>query len=124
MAMFAQRVHRMPYAELEIVGRSTRQQRRTVLTLFVVDDQWYVGHPNGQSQWVRNLTAANSAVVIKANKRTTVKPFELVDGGERDKVVRATSQQPFPAGLVYRAGRAHVQSVGSYFRLEPYESSS
>ena len=124
MAMLAQRVQRMPYAELQIVGRNTGQQRRTVLTLFVVDGQWYVGHPNGQSQWVRNLTAANSAVVIKGNQRTTVRPFELADGEERDKVVAATSQQPFPAGPVYRAGRAHVRSVGSYFRLEPSESSA
>ena len=118
MARFAQRVSRMPYAELEVVGRRSGQTRRTVLTLFQVDGQWYVGHPNGQCQWVRNLTAANSAVVIKGNRRTAVRPIELGDGDERDRVVNATSCQPFPAGLVYRAGRSHVRSAGSYFRLE------
>ena len=124
MAVFAQRVRRMPYAELEIVGRNTGQERRTVLTLFVVDGLWYVGHPNGESQWVRNLIAANSAVLIKGHKRTGVRPFELLDGEERDKVVNATSHQPFPAGLFYRAGRAHVRSVGSYFRLVPEDFSA
>ena len=89
-----------------------------MVTLFDIDGVWYVGHPNGRSQWVKNLEAAGSAKVFSRVRDATVTPVQLSDGAERNAVVNATSRQPFPANLVYRAGREHVRAVGSYFRLE------
>ena len=89
-----------------------------MVTLFEIDGAWYVGHPNGRSQWVKNLEAAGTAKVFSRVRSATVKPVALSYGDERNAVVNATSRQPFPANLVYRAGREHVRAVGSYFRLE------
>jgi len=104
--------------ELRTVGRRTGRERRKVLTLFVLDDNWYIGHPNGNAGWVLNLLAADSAVVVRRGSHTTVVPVELRDGDERDRVVSATSRQPLPASLLYRASREHIRASGTYFRLE------
>ena len=95
-----------------------------MVTLFEIDGVWYVGHPNGRSQWVKNLEAAGTAKVYSRVRNATVAPVALSDGPERDAVVNATSRQPFPANFVYRAGREHVRAVGSYFRLEPQSATS
>ena len=93
--------------------------RSAVVTLFVVDDQWYVGNPNGNAQWARNLVAARSAVIVRGRVRTPVTAELLPDGPERERAIRATANQPPPASLVYRLGRRHISAVGTYFRLEP-----
>ena len=118
MIVLARKVRALPYAELVVVGRRSGAERRIVITLFELDGRWYVGHPNGRSQWVRNLLAADSAVLVRANGSTTVRPIELSQGAEREAVIRATSRQPFPANIVYRAGRSHIRDVGCYLRLE------
>ena len=89
-----------------------------MVTMFEVDGVWYVGHPNGRSQWVKNLEAAGTARVFSRRRSGTVKSIPLEAGAERDAVVNVTSRQPFPANLVYRGGREHIRAVGSYFRLE------
>jgi hypothetical protein len=109
----------LPIAEVVIVGRHSGIARRYPLSLLRWEDGQYIGHPNGRAQWVENLVAAGSAVVTVRSRHQTVRPVELSDGPERDAVVRATSQQPFPANLIYRAARRHVASAGAYFRLEP-----
>ncbi len=103
-----------------MVGRRTGQERRLLLTLLEVDGKWYVGHPNGTSQWVRNLAAAGSCIVVRrGDQRTRATATELSDGPERDAVISATAHQPFPANLVYGAAQGHILAVGRYFRLEP-----
>jgi len=119
MRALSRKVTRVPYVDLTIVGRRTGQERHVMVTLFEIDGVWYVGHPNGRSQWVKNLEAAGTAKVYSRVRSATVKPVPLEPGEERDAVVNGTSRQPFPANLVYRAGREHVRAVGSYFRLEP-----
>lgn len=110
----------VPIEELIVVGRRSGRERRLLVVLYDVDGRWYIGHPNGSSQWVRNLAAAGSGVVVqRGDRRTTVNAIELSDGAERDAVIQATSYQPFPAGLVYRAARRHILAAGRYFRLEP-----
>jgi deazaflavin-dependent oxidoreductase (nitroreductase family) len=109
----------LPIAEVVIVGRRTGLARRYPLTVLDVGGRSYIGHPNGRSQWVRNLVAAGSATVVRGAQPLTLRAIELDDCPERDAVVQATSQQPFPANLVYRGGRGHVAAVGTYFRLEP-----
>ena len=39
-------------------GRRSGRPRRTLVTILDVDGRWYVGHPNGSAQWVRNIEAA------------------------------------------------------------------
>lgn len=114
----ARRIRRLPYVELVVVGRSSGIERRTVVTLFEVAGQWYIGHPNGRSNWVRNIEAAGTATIVRRREPQHVKPVILPTGDEREAVVKATSRQPFPGNLVYRMGRNHVAAAGCYFRLD------
>jgi hypothetical protein len=58
MRALSRNLSRVPYVDLTIIGRRTGQERHVMVTLFEVDGNWYVGHPNGRSQWVKNLEAA------------------------------------------------------------------
>ncbi|HET8786329.1 MAG TPA: hypothetical protein VFM38_11890, partial [Candidatus Limnocylindrales bacterium] len=109
-----------PIEEFVIQGRRTGRERRMLLGLFEVDGAWYAGHPNGSSQWVRNLEAAGGCTVIRRDGLpVAVSAVEVAAGAERDAVIRATGRQPAPAGAIYRGARRHIRAVGRYFRLEP-----
>lgn len=107
--------------ELDIAGRRTGRPRPTVVTGLTVDGRSYVGHPNGETAWTRNVEAARSLRVVSADgSAREFRAIRLPPGPERESVIRATwSQQPFPANLLYSASRDHVRRVGVYFRLEP-----
>ena len=124
IALLVARQTALPYAEIVIVGRRTGLAHSSVVTLFELDGRWYIGNPNGDAQWARNLAAAGSALVVRGATRTTVAAAVLPDGPERDRVVRATAHQPPPANLVYRLGRRYAPAAGSYFRLEPTSQES
>ena len=115
---------RLPGAErsidLIVAGRVTGRVRHTLLTLLTEDERWYVGHPNGEAGWTRNLEAARGAEVVTADgDRHPVSQIRLHDGPERDRVIGLTPvQQPFPANLLYGLAQRHIQAVGAYFRLE------
>jgi deazaflavin-dependent oxidoreductase (nitroreductase family) len=118
VAPISRRMGFLPYVDVRIPGRKTGLERRTMVTLIKVGDSWYIGHPNGRSQWVRNLQAAQSAVVFHKEGETAVRPVELQHGDEREMVIKATAHQPPPAGLLYFFSRSHIRASGSYFRLE------
>ncbi len=107
--------------ELRTVGRRSGRPRRTLVTLLSVGEQFYVGHPNGQAEWLTNILAAGWVDVDPpgvGGPRYSVD--HLPAGAERDAVIRATwTQQPFPANLLYRAARRHVAAAGEYIRLTP-----
>jgi deazaflavin-dependent oxidoreductase (nitroreductase family) len=107
--------------DLRFAGRRTGRPRRTMVTLLTVDGQWYVGHPNGPTGWIRNVEAAGVVDIEPegvGGSRYVV--HRLMPGPERDAVIRATwTQQPFPADVIYRAARRHVTAVGVYHRLDP-----
>jgi hypothetical protein len=107
--------------ELDVVGRRTGRQRPTIVTALTVDDTSYVGHPNGDVAWTRNVEAVGLLrVVSRDGSARQVRAIRLRPGPERESVIRATwSQQPFPVNLIYSAARGHVRRVGVYFRLEP-----
>jgi hypothetical protein len=107
--------------DLAIRGRRTERERRVLVGLIQVDGRWYVGHPNGEAAWTRNLASARSAAVTWPGLPSLVVRAErLPDGAERDTAIVATaSQQPFPGNLIYRAARRHVLAAGVYFRLDP-----
>jgi F420H(2)-dependent quinone reductase len=110
-----------PLIELDVVGRRTGRTRSTIVTALTLGGASYVGHPNGEVAWTRNVAAAGTARVVSADgSRQQVRAVRLPPGPERESVIRATwSQQPFPANLLYSAARNHVGRVGVYFRLEP-----
>lgn len=108
-----------PIEEFVVVGRRTGRERHMLLGLFEVDGTWYAGHPNGTSQWVRNLEAAGACTVIRRDGIATRVLAVEIAGSERDAVIRKTWTQPAPAGWVYRGAARHISAVGRYFRLEP-----
>lgn len=111
---------RVPIEEFIIVGRRTGTERHYLLNHLQVDGGRYVGHPNGSSQWVRNLVAAGGCTMIDrtgAIERLTA--TEVPDGPERDAVIASTGHMPLPAGLVYGAASRHIRASGRFFRVEP-----
>ena len=107
--------------ELRFVGRRTGRPRRTMITLLSLEGRWYVGHPNGEASWVRNIEAAGWVDIEPPGRDgPRFRVDRLAPGPERDAVIRATArQQPFPANLLYRAAQRHIAAVGVYDRLEP-----
>ena len=125
MRQVRRRVADAPIEEVIVVGRRTGRERRLLLSLYDVDGRWYVGHPNGSSQWVRNLIAAGECQVVRRDGiPVRVAAEELEPGPERDAVLDASGRQPAPAGFVYRHARRHVDAAGRYFRLTPMQEPS
>lgn len=108
-------------SRLTVRGRTTGQERSVLVGLIRVDGRWYVGHPNGEVAWTRNLDSRRAARVSpRPEAPVDVGAAPLERGAERDAVIVATAeQQPFPANLLYRGARRHILSEGRYFRLEP-----
>ncbi len=107
--------------ELDVAGRRTGRPRSIMVTAMTVDGTTYVGHPNGDTAWTRNVEAAGSLRVVAADgSARQMRAIRVRRGLEREAVIRATwSQQPFPANLLYSAARGHVHRAGVYYRLEP-----
>jgi hypothetical protein len=107
--------------ELRFVGRRTGRQRKVLVTLLSHEGHWYIGHPNGEAAWVRNVEAAGWVEIDPPGALgPRVRVERLADGPERDAVIRATAiQQPFPANVMYRLAQRHISAVGVYHRLEP-----
>jgi hypothetical protein len=107
--------------ELDVVGRRTGRPRPLIVTSLSVNGALYVGHPNGDVGWTRNVESVGVVRVVSADaSERQMRAVRLRPGPERESVIRATwSQQPFPANLLYSAARSHVRRVGVYFRLEP-----
>ena len=106
---------------VHVAGRRSGSDRSTLITLLHVDANRYIGHPNGDAGWTRNVEVAG---IIRIDPPTadgdTFSVVRLPPGPERDAVIRATrTQQPFPGNLVYRAANRHIAAVGVYFRLVP-----
>jgi hypothetical protein len=95
-----------------------------MMTLLSLGGRWYVGHPNGEASWVRNIEAAGWVDIEPPGRHgPRFRVDRLTLGPERDAVIRATvRQQPFPANLLYRAAQRHIAAVGVYHRLEPIPS--
>jgi deazaflavin-dependent oxidoreductase (nitroreductase family) len=110
--------------DLRVVGRRTGAPRRVLLTLLRDGEQWFLGHPNGDVAWTRNLDAAGTAdIVFRAAGPVTVKarrldPRDPVAAHLRDRAIASTGQHPFPGNVIYRLARAHIRAVGVYFAVD------
>jgi hypothetical protein len=107
--------------EVRVPGRRSGRSRRLLVTLLTVGDRRYIGHPNGDAAWTRNVEAAGIVAMGRPGVAgASFTPIRLPPGDERDSVIRATrDQQPFPANLAYRAAGRHITAAGVYFRLVP-----
>lgn len=105
--------------ELRVAGRRTGQPRRILLGLLRAHDRWFLGHPNGDVAWTRNLEAAGVAELsLSWPSAIPIRATRLPDGELRDQAILATSQHVFPGNVVYRLARRHVRAVGVYFLIE------
>lgn len=105
--------------ELRVVGRRSGVYRRVLLTLLKDGDQWFLGQPNGDVHWTRNLEAAGTAdIAFRRSAPVSVRARRLEPGPLRDRAIRSTGQHPFPANLVYRLARKHILAVGIFFSIE------
>ncbi len=105
--------------ELRVVGRRSGTPRIFRLGLLQAGGHWFLGHPNGDVAWTRNLEAAGTAELVLSWPTTIpIRATRLPHGELRDRAILATSQQVFPGNVVYRLARRHVRAVGTYFLIE------
>ncbi len=105
--------------ELRVVGRRTGRERRVLLGLLRDGDRWFLGHPNGDVPWTRNLDTAGSAILtLSWPTSIRIRARRLEPGELRDRAIAATGQHVFPGNVVYRLARAHVRAVGVYFIID------
>lgn len=105
--------------ELRVPGRRTGRPRAVLLGLLRDGDHWFLGHPNGDVPWTRNLEAAGEAnLVFSWPSNVRVRAIRLPPGQLRDRAILATGQHVFPGNVIYRLARAHVRAVGTYFLIE------
>jgi hypothetical protein len=106
--------------ELRVAGRRSGRIRSVLLGLLEDDGHWFLGHPNGDVAWTRNLEAAGTAdLVFHGRPTVTIVAKRLPAGELRDRAIRATGQHVFPGNVVYRLARRHVRAVGTYFEVLP-----
>ncbi|HEX5013003.1 MAG TPA: hypothetical protein VFV72_02505 [Candidatus Limnocylindrales bacterium] len=121
LSAYSRRSSKSPIEQIVVIGRRTGTVRRHNVSVYDIDGAMYVGHPNGAAHWTRNLEAGGGVLVRRGSPPMRVRAIPLAPGPERSAVIAAGGEQPFPAGLLYRSARAHIEAVGTYYRLEPLE---
>src|SRR5262249_31764715 len=77
--------------ELRVAGRRSGRTRRVLIGLLRDDGHWFVGHPNGDVAWTRNLEAAGTAdLAFHGGPAITVLASRLADGPLRDRAILST----------------------------------
>jgi hypothetical protein len=105
--------------ELRVPGRRTGRDRGVMHGLLRDEGDWFIGHPNGDTAWTRNLAAAGGGTLSLSWPRSVHVVARRLDAGpERDRAIAATSQHVFPGNIVYRLARRHIRAVGVYFALD------
>ncbi len=111
--------------ELRVRGRRTGLPRRVLLGLLRSDERWFLGHPNGDVAWTRNLEAAGTGqLAFRGGRVVDVHATRLPAGDLRDRAIASTVQHVFPGNLVYRLAWRHIRAVGAFFLLEPKDGSA
>jgi hypothetical protein len=105
--------------ELWVPGRRTGRPRRVLLGLLRDGQHLFLGHPNGDVDWTRNLVAAGGGeLVLRPPTRIPIRAARLGEGELRDRAILATRQHVFPGNVIYRLAWSHIRAVGSFFDLE------
>lgn len=106
--------------EVRIRRRGSEATRPILLGLLRIRGVWYIGHPNGECGWTRDLDMSPEATVSAARLGPTlVRAVILPVGQERAEAIAATYRQhPFPGNVLYWLARRHIRAVGRYYRLD------
>ena len=73
---------------LEVRGRKTGEPRSVVVNSVEVDGQRYLVSPRGETEWVRNVRAADGEAEIRHGKRERVR-LEEIPVSERAPIIQA-----------------------------------
>jgi hypothetical protein len=104
--------------DVDVERRSGTGSRSRLVGLLHVGGNVYVGHPNGDVGWTRDVRAAEGGVLrYHDGVEWQFRAEPLALGDERERVILSTGQHPFPGNLMYRLGRRQVRAVGVFFRL-------
>ena len=84
--------------ELEVPRRNGRGSRGRLIGVLHVKGRSYVGHPNGDVGWTRDLEAAVRHGIVRYHNGVEwhFVATRLPIGEEREQTIRATGQHPFP----------------------------
>jgi hypothetical protein len=105
--------------ELTVHRRDGAGERSRLVGILHADGRRYLGHPNGDVGWTRDLATAGEGRLRYADgSLERIRGVLLPPGAEREAAIIATGQHPFPGDLAYRLGRRHVRAVGVFFRIE------
>lgn len=74
---------------LMVKGRKTGVARTTVVNVLTFEDEQYLVAPRGETQWVRNLRAADGIGVFLLGKRATAFIATELSDAEKPPVLRA-----------------------------------
>jgi deazaflavin-dependent oxidoreductase (nitroreductase family) len=73
---------------LEVRGRKSGEPRSVVVNTVDVDGQRYLVAPRGETEWVRNVRAADGEAIIRHGKRTRVR-LDEIPVPERGPIIQA-----------------------------------
>jgi hypothetical protein len=112
--------------EVVIPGRRTGEPRSQLLGLLTTGGRTYLGHPDGDCGWTRNLDASGGGeVVFHDGTRQSFRAVRLDPGPERDAAIRLTfHQHPFPGTVLYWLFRGHLRTSGRFYRLVGIEAAA
>jgi deazaflavin-dependent oxidoreductase (nitroreductase family) len=74
---------------LETTGRVSGKARRTPVNLLVVDGREYLVSPRGESQWVRNVRAADGRLTLIRGRRRQERLASELDDTDKLPILRA-----------------------------------
>jgi deazaflavin-dependent oxidoreductase (nitroreductase family) len=74
---------------LETTGRVSGKARRTPVNLLVVDGREYLVSPRGETQWVRNVRAADGRLTLIRGRRRQERLASELDDADKPPILRA-----------------------------------
>ena len=77
---------------IEVRGRTSGEPRRTAVNLLTLDGTEYLVAPRGETQWVRNLRAADGQVDVLIGRRRQSHVATELSGADTVGVLRAYPQ--------------------------------
>ena len=74
---------------LEVRGRTTGEPRRTPVNVLELDGRQYLVSPRGESQWVRNVRAADGRLTLIVGRRQDERIADELADAQKPDVLRA-----------------------------------
>lgn len=112
---------------LEVTGRKSGQPRRTPVNLLRLEGAEYLVAPRGETEWVRNVRAANGKLALLLGHRRDERTATEVTGDDRVPVLRSYLKRwkmevgVFFDGVSARSSDAELAAVADrhpVFRLD------